>query len=244
MQGSTRCCGRAKPLRGGDGAAARSAARAPDGEEGYPGNLKVRVTYTLTDDNELAVDLRGDDRQGNARQPDPAHLLQSRRPRHRRHPRARAAHQRRPVHAGRCDAHPDRRAGTGRQDAVRLPQADRHRRAHRAATIHRCRSAAATITTGCWLERARACRSPPRSTSRRADERSRCARPNPASSSTTGNFLDGTITGKGGSVYRARYGFCLETQHFPDSPNQPRFPSTIIAAGSDVPDADGVRRRG
>jgi len=47
----------------------------------------------------------------------------------------------------------------------------------------------------------------------------------------TGNFLDGTITGKGGRVYRERYGFCLETQHFPDSPNKPRFPSTIIRPG-------------
>jgi aldose 1-epimerase len=44
----------------------------------------------------------------------------------------------------------------------------------------------------------------------------------------TGNFLDGTITGKGGKVYQKRYGFCLETQHFPDSPNKPSFPSTVL----------------
>ena len=47
----------------------------------------------------------------------------------------------------------------------------------------------------------------------------------------TGNFLDGTIKGKGGKVYRQRYGFCLETQHFPDSPNQPEFPSTVLKPG-------------
>jgi aldose 1-epimerase len=47
----------------------------------------------------------------------------------------------------------------------------------------------------------------------------------------TGNFLDGTITGKGGLVYRRRYGFCLETQHFPDSPNHDNFPSTILRPG-------------
>ena len=41
----------------------------------------------------------------------------------------------------------------------------------------------------------------------------------------TGNFLDGTIHGKDGKVYNQRYGFCLETQHFPDSPNHPAFPS-------------------
>jgi len=46
-----------------------------------------------------------------------------------------------------------------------------------------------------------------------------------------GNFLDGTITGKGGNVYEYRSGFCLETQHFPDSPNKPDFPSTILRPG-------------
>ena len=49
----------------------------------------------------------------------------------------------------------------------------------------------------------------------------------------TGNFLDGTITGKHGHVYQRRFGFCLETQHFPDSPNQPSFPSTILRRGEE-----------
>ena len=47
----------------------------------------------------------------------------------------------------------------------------------------------------------------------------------------SGNFLDGTITGKDGKVYNKHYGFCLETQHFPDSPNKPQFPSTILEPG-------------
>lgn len=47
----------------------------------------------------------------------------------------------------------------------------------------------------------------------------------------TGNFLDGTIKGKGGVAYQQRYGFCLETQHYPDSPNQKAFPSTVLKAG-------------
>jgi aldose 1-epimerase len=49
----------------------------------------------------------------------------------------------------------------------------------------------------------------------------------------SGNFLDGTITGKGGVVYRHRSGLCLETQAFPDSPNQPSFPSTILRPGEE-----------
>ena len=48
----------------------------------------------------------------------------------------------------------------------------------------------------------------------------------------SGNFLDGTITGKQGHVYQRRNGFCLETQHFPDSPNHPDFPSTILRPGT------------
>ena len=47
----------------------------------------------------------------------------------------------------------------------------------------------------------------------------------------SGNFLDGTITGKGARVYEHRYGFCLETQHFPDSPNKPNFPSVVLRPG-------------
>ena len=47
----------------------------------------------------------------------------------------------------------------------------------------------------------------------------------------SGNFLDGSITGKGGQIYNQRYGFCLETQHFPDSPNKPGFPSTALKPG-------------
>ncbi|MGI4871271.1 MAG: aldose epimerase family protein [Janthinobacterium lividum] len=47
----------------------------------------------------------------------------------------------------------------------------------------------------------------------------------------SGNFLDGSLTGKGGVQYAQHYGFCLETQHFPDSPNQPAFPSTVLKPG-------------
>jgi aldose 1-epimerase len=47
----------------------------------------------------------------------------------------------------------------------------------------------------------------------------------------TGNFLDGTLTGKSGKPYVKRSGLCLETQHFPDSPNHPNFPSTVLEPG-------------
>jgi len=47
----------------------------------------------------------------------------------------------------------------------------------------------------------------------------------------SGNFLDGTITGKYGLVYYKHYAMCLETQHFPDSPNKPQFPSVVLRPG-------------
>jgi aldose 1-epimerase len=47
----------------------------------------------------------------------------------------------------------------------------------------------------------------------------------------SGNFLDGTLVGTGGRIYRQGDALCLETQHFPDSPNQPKFPSTVLRPG-------------
>ncbi len=47
----------------------------------------------------------------------------------------------------------------------------------------------------------------------------------------SGNFLDGKIKGKNGKIYQQHDGFCLETQHFPDSPNHPEFPSTVLRPG-------------
>jgi aldose 1-epimerase len=54
----------------------------------------------------------------------------------------------------------------------------------------------------------------------------------PAVQLYTGNFLDGTLKGKGGVVYRQHQAFCLETQHYPDSVHHPSFPSTILRPGS------------
>ncbi len=53
----------------------------------------------------------------------------------------------------------------------------------------------------------------------------------PAVQFYTGNFLDGSLTGKAGVVYRKQTGFCLETQHYPDSVNHPNFPSIILRPG-------------
>jgi aldose 1-epimerase len=53
----------------------------------------------------------------------------------------------------------------------------------------------------------------------------------PAIQFYSGNQLDGTVHGKGGAAYRKYGGLCLETQHFPDAPNRPTFPSTVVRPG-------------
>jgi len=47
----------------------------------------------------------------------------------------------------------------------------------------------------------------------------------------SGNFLDGTVKGRGGVAYQKHFGLCLETQHYPDSPNHPDFPSVTLRPG-------------
>lgn len=53
----------------------------------------------------------------------------------------------------------------------------------------------------------------------------------PAIQFYTGNFLDGTIVGKNNVIYNRRTGLCLETEHYPDAPNQPKFPTTVLKVG-------------
>ena len=53
----------------------------------------------------------------------------------------------------------------------------------------------------------------------------------PATQFYSGNFLDGTIVGKGGWRYQKRSAFCIEPQHYPDTPNQPSFPTTVLKPG-------------
>lgn len=57
----------------------------------------------------------------------------------------------------------------------------------------------------------------------------------------TGNFLNGSVKGKGGKAYPKRAGFCMETQHYPDSPNKPQFPSTVLEPGQTYHTATSYR---
>jgi aldose 1-epimerase len=201
-----------------------------DGEEGYPGALAARVTYTLTDRDELAIEY-----EATTDKPTVVNLTQ--------HSYFNLAGQgARDIleHRLRLDA--DRFTPV---DATLIPTGEL---APVAGTPFDFRQATpigeridasdpqlknglgydhnfVLTTTGGGMHHAARVVDP--STGRTLD----VATTEPGVQFYSGNFLDGTIAGKQGRVYRKRYGFCLETQHFPDSPNQPHFPSTVLRPG-------------
>lgn len=203
-----------------------------DGEEGYPGNLKVRVTYTLTPGNELIIDFNA-----TTDKPTPVNLSQ-----HSYFNLAGQATRDVLDHQLQLDA-----AQFTPVDANLIPTG---RLAPVAGTPFDFRQPAAIgarinaddeqlkngggydhnfVLTGTaeGLHHAAFVMEP--STGRTLE----VATTEPGIQFYSGNFLDGTITGKEGRVYTKRFGFCLETQHFPDSPNKPRFPSTVLRPGGE-----------
>ena len=221
----------ARPLKVGGGSALELTYVSPDGEEGYPGELRVRVVYTLTDENELRIDYGAvADRDtvinltahpyfnlaGEGSGDVLGHLLTM------------DADSFLPVDATSIptgELRPVR--GTPFDFTVRTPigariDADdeqlRYARGYDHTFVIRGRAGD--------LRRAARVEEP---ASGRALE---VWTTEPGAHLYTGNYLD-TVAGKGGRPYGPRAGFCVETQHYPDSPNKPDFPSTVLRRGEE-----------
>ncbi len=220
----------AEPLATADGPALRLSLRSPDGDEGYPGNLDVTVTYTLREDNALRLDYAAvTDR------PTPLNLTNHSYFNLAGHDAGDVlghiltlnASRYTPVNRGLIPTGAIAPvAGTPLDFRTPHPIGERIDLPDEQLRVAGGYDHNFVLdSTGDSLFAAATVLEPH---SGRVLE---LATTEPGAQFYSGNFLAGAFSGKNGCAYPRRGGFCLETQHFPDSPNQPGFPSTILRPG-------------
>jgi len=217
----------AEILSGEEQAAVRMHTQSPHGEEGYPGNLKVTVTYRLNAQNELSIDYRAE-----TDQPTVVNFTQHSYFNLGGHDSGSILDHEVQINASYLTPVDDHLIPTGellfvedtpfdfrRMKPVRQDIESPHPQLQRAGGYdHNWVLDKEQGTLG----KAAEVRHPA------SGRRMEVWTTEPGIQFYTGNFLDGSIEGKGRVRYEKRSGLCLETQHFPDSPNQPHFPSTRL----------------
>ena len=217
-----------EPLKGKNGVAFTYLSK--DGEEGFPGNLKVTVSYTLTDSNELVIDY-----QATTDKATPINVSQHSYFNLKGEGNGDILDHEIMINADKFTPVDKNLIPTGELRAVKGTPFDFTTSTKIGTRIedpyeqmvlgHGYDHNFVLNRKGAGLSLAARVYEP---TTGRVLEVSTTQ---PAVQFYTGNFLDGSVTGKEGHVYKHRYGFCLETQHYPDSPNHPDFPSTILKPG-------------